>query len=191
MDSMITNKINLSVFDNRNVGVLLHSEPGTGETALIRAIANYLNYSVRIVDMQNIGTIETIEQFSTLFNTSAVYVLENIDCVKDVEAMCSALDSIMKQSGCVIIATTNNIDRVDPSLMKEGRLSLKIELGKFDEEETRNLLALMFKDYHADELSKLKTAKLASGVYTPAKLVEMAAGCSGLVDMLDRVVVPS
>ena len=71
--------------------------------------------------------------------------------------------------------------------MREGRFDIKLKLEKFDDEETRELLTVMFKN--SKDLARLKTAKLGSGVYTPAQLVNMASGCKDLGEMLEKVTI--
>lgn len=95
MDMFIKNnqKNQLSCYNGHgtyNLGIMLHGLHGCGKTSLIKAIANYLNRTIVIVEMQN---IKTCEDFRKLFYVNGggakcydkyVYVLEEIDCVDSV-----------------------------------------------------------------------------------------------------------
>ena len=70
-------------FRSYNLGLMLHGEPGTGKTSVIKAICNYLKRDAVIVDMSK---IKKASDFEDLFNTyvyvNYVYIFEEFDCVQ-------------------------------------------------------------------------------------------------------------
>jgi len=68
-----------------NLGIILHGEPGTGKTTMIKAICNYMQRNARIIDMRKIKTCDDFEKlFTREENLKNVFVLEEFDCVQGV-----------------------------------------------------------------------------------------------------------
>ena len=73
----------LGGYGSYNLGMMLHGEPGTGKTLLMKVIANYLHRNIRIIDMRKIKTRTAFKNiFSELNNV--VYILDEIDCIKGI-----------------------------------------------------------------------------------------------------------
>jgi AAA+ superfamily predicted ATPase len=66
-----------------NLGFIVHGEPGTGKTLLIKAIANYLQRDIMTIDMRN---IKTRDKFNNIFvnGDRYIYCLDEFDCVQGI-----------------------------------------------------------------------------------------------------------
>lgn len=88
-DFMEANKTGVSKFNglgSYNLGIILHGAPGTGKTAMIKAICNYLGRNGECIDMRG---IKTHDDFTNLFINqevikNTVYILDEFDCVQGV-----------------------------------------------------------------------------------------------------------
>ena len=121
-------------------------------------------------------------------NSNITRELEQIDReIKDfksklrLETMLTVLQGTQEQRGRVIIACTNYIDRIDRALLRDGRFNLKIHLGKFNNEEIRELLGKMFGKPVPEDI------KFQDDVYTPAQLVDMATRCGSLEKIIEQI----
>jgi chaperone BCS1 len=53
---------------------------------------------------------------------------------------------VATQEGTVLFMTTNHIERLDPALIRAGRIDERVELGYADEEQLRRL----YRKFHDD-----------------------------------------
>ena len=97
------------------------------------------------------------------------------------ETMLTVLQGTQEQRGRVIIACTNYIDRIDKALLRDGRFNLKIHLGKFNNEEIRELLGKMF------SVNIPENVKFREDEFTPAQLVDMATRCGSLEKVIEQI----
>ena len=117
--------------------------------------------------------IETLGSFETELEE----IKEEMSVLKKtltLDTMLTVLDGIKEYRGRVIIATTNHIDKIDSALLRGGRFDLKISMNEFNQEETRELLMLMYSDIATkNELKTLRNVKLKSGEYTPVQILHI------------------
>ena len=137
-----------------HLGILLYGNPGTGKTSISQAIAEYAETDALTVSGDDLHEITSA--FSRLETTWPVnknsikaLIVEDIDVALNSNAMAARndkdtniglatilnyLDGSLAAEDSIIIFTTNHIERLDPALIRAGRMDLKIEIPNINNE---------------------------------------------------------
>ena len=62
----------------------------------------------------------------------------------------NALDGVVEVKGAIIVVTTNHRDKLDPALLRYGRITMDIEMKKMLAEDAHRLISKYYPDYHSD-----------------------------------------
>ncbi|KAL2552834.1 P-loop containing nucleoside triphosphate hydrolase superfamily protein [Forsythia ovata] len=128
-------------------GFLLYGPPGTGKSSLIAAMANYLKFD--IYDLELTSLYSNSELKRTLLSTTnrSIVVIEDIDCSapmlnREVEpepsntkltlsGLLNFMDGLWSNCGDerIIIFTTNHKEKIDPALLRPGRMDMHIHMS--------------------------------------------------------------
>ncbi len=73
-------------------------------------------------------------------------------------------DGVDEQHGRIIVMTTNNIDRLDPIMIRDGRIDIKIKFDKMSRDNTIKYLEYVF-DEKVSDINSIPDRK-----YTPAEI---------------------
>ena len=164
---------NESWYRSRNIpwrrGVLLHGPPGTGKTALIRAIAEDLDLPVFIYDLASMYNEELQGAWSKMLSeVPCMAVIEDIDAVFDgrenivskdqkhltFDCLLNCLDGIQRSNGLLLAVTTNHPEKIDPALAsvndkrssRPGRIDRSLRLGTLSEDARIQIAARILPD---------------------------------------------
>ena len=125
-----------------HLGILLHGKPGVGKSSIIKALAAYFGYSIYVMPSHKLLKID--EALESIPRKKCIMVIEDIDCSVgglsreggggllsggDLSNILNAVDGIMTSHNHIIIMTTNHPDKLDPALIRPGRIDKLIEIG--------------------------------------------------------------
>ena len=168
-------------------GYLLHGPPGTGKTTLVLALAGELKLSVAVLNLSS--RLMSDESLRTLIDdlpAATLLLIEDVDCVfkerRSTEpetgvtfsGLLNALDGVSSREGRALFLTTNHPQRLDPALVRPGRVDRKIELGPATPDQARRLF-LWF--YQGGGIGPAELARLADSfaAQVPPSRLTMAA----------------
>lgn len=78
-------------------------------------------------------------------------------------------DGLRETDGRIIIITSNHYDKLDPALIRPGRIDLELKLNLA----TRNVINSMHKHFFDENISKSKLKKIKDNHFSPAELINI------------------
>lgn len=196
-------------------GYLLYGPPGTGKSSLIAAMANYLKFDIYDLELTSLSSNSDLRRVLLSTTSRSILVIEDIDCsvqTRDrqqggdqydgsnstftLSGLLNFIDGLWSSCGDerIIVFTTNHKDRLDPALLRPGRMDVHINMP-YCTPQAFSILASNYLDirdknhYLYDEIEGL----MESTNVTPAEVAEelMASenadvALKGLVNFLKR-----
>ncbi len=123
-------------------GYLLSGKAGAGKTSLVSAIAGELKMDLYLLNIS--GSNMDDERLVGLMadvRPGTIVLMEDVDCTfpdRDtskeakgvtLSGLLNCLDGIQSREGCLIFMTSNYADKLDPALVRPGRVDVKLEFG--------------------------------------------------------------
>ncbi|KAH7570471.1 hypothetical protein JRO89_XS05G0111200 [Xanthoceras sorbifolium] len=130
-------------------GYLLYGPPGTGKSSLIAAMANYLKFNIYDLELANIFNNSELRRLLVSTANRSILVIEDIDCSLELQnrqharydlnersqvtlsGLLNFIDGLWSSCGDerIIMFTTNHKDRLDPALLRPGRMDMHIHMS--------------------------------------------------------------
>lgn len=147
-------------------GLLLHGPPGTGKTSLAIALASEHNLDIYLMSLSAAWMDDTtLERLFEVLPPRSIVLMEDIDSAgvkrenmtslsdgKDgksaagvtMSALLNVLDGVYAAEGRINIMTTNHPERLDPALVRPGRVDLSVPLGYVGQEVAAEMFERIF-----------------------------------------------
>ncbi|EHA8591451.1 AAA-ATPase [Cocos nucifera] len=179
-------------------GYLLYGPPGTGKSSLIAAMANFLRFDVYDLEMTEVRSNSMLRSLLVGTANRSILVVEDIDCSIDLQnrdgekkvvketknsddetekvtlsGLLNFVDGLWSSCGeeRIIVFTTNYKDRLDPALLRPGRMDVHIPMGYCTPTAFR-VLASNYHCLHHHPLFEEIEASIKQVEVTPAEVAE-------------------
>jgi mitochondrial chaperone BCS1 len=139
-------------------GYLLYGPPGTGKSSAVVAVASALGMDIAMLSLGDSSLEDS--NLSELFCNipiNSIVLMEDIDCAfaerKGTEdkrskvtfsGLLNAIDGVAAGEGRMLFATTNHLERLDPALIRPGRIDRKYYVGYASREQAARLFGRFF-----------------------------------------------
>ncbi|KAF9876622.1 hypothetical protein CkaCkLH20_06030 [Colletotrichum karsti] len=144
-------------------GYLLFGPPGSGKSSFIQSLAGELDYSVAMINLSEMGmTDDKLAYLLTKLPKRSLLLLEDADAAfinrrqRDGDGysganvtfsgLLNALDGLAAGEERIAFLTTNHIERLDPALIRPGRVDMMMRIG----EATRYQAGQMWDRFYGD-----------------------------------------
>ena len=159
-------------------GFLLYGPPGTGKSSAVVALASALGMDISMLSLgdSNLDDNGIIDLLCDVPVNSLV-LMEDIDCAflerkEDADkrskitfsGLLNALDGVAAGEGRILFATTNHHNRLDPALIRPGRIDRRLYIGYADQEQVERMFVRFFpaleSSYAKEFASKIANRKV-------------------------------
>jgi mitochondrial chaperone BCS1 len=199
-------------------GYMLHGEPGSGKSSLLRALCTEFDMTLVYVPLAGwVGSEQQLRGMLSNIPANSIVVMEDIDCLFSgrewrrstlVEAdddesedssnavygrpkanaekatpsaprtmsfagLLNALDGVMSTEGYILIMTTNHPEKLDPALIRPGRVDRHFYLGHAEPDQAVRYMRAFYEGRVEEAQLGRLSAIIGSGKYSMAELQEV------------------
>ncbi|CAN6563200.1 unnamed protein product [Malus baccata var. baccata] len=137
-------------------GYLLYGPPGTGKSSLIAAMANYMNFDIYDLELTALMSNSELRKLLIAMANRSILVVEDIDCTIELQdrmaegrlnrasdprgfqekqvtlsGLLNFIDGLWSSCGDerIIVFTTNHKNKLDPALVRPGRMDVHVHMS--------------------------------------------------------------
>lgn len=172
-------------------GYCFYGPPGTGKSSLIPYLASVVRRSVYYIPASTLAKGD-LARATRSMGDCPLLVIEDIDCLykgrtpvdpdfPNFSDLLNALDGLAASDNLIYIFTTNDIESLDPALIRPGRVDRLVCLDYCDQDQIEKLVKRFFPE------STLKIPKAYEGLYSPAHIQQLLLSSESPKDFYKRL----
>jgi hypothetical protein len=145
-------------------GYLFYGPPGTGKTSVIQALAGKLGLDMYLLrlskdDMDD----DTLEELVQNVPHNAILLIEDVDAAftkrkksnylgrnLTFSGLLNVLDGVASAEGRILVMTTNHLERLDPALIRPGRVDRRFPITYADADQIGRMFLRFFPEATAE-----------------------------------------
>jgi chaperone BCS1 len=167
------------------MGVLLKGPPGSGKSSAVLGLCSHLGLDIATLGLTGNHSGDTeVNNLLSSVPKNAVVLIEDIDCVFDsrdknknenkltFSGLLNAIDGVAAGEGRIMFMTTNHPEKLDPALIRPGRVDLRVEIGWPDEDQVGRIFLRFYPEASAEQVDRFVGAVFGVG---PVGSISMAA----------------
>jgi chaperone BCS1 len=166
-------------------GYLFLGPPGTGKSSLALAMAGHFGRPLYTLNLSAMGNDSTLAETFADVPQDAILVLEDVDTCKaamsraanhdrdrrrggpTLAGLLNAIDGVASSDGRLLIMTSNHPEKLDPALVRPGRVDLRLPFRLLGRKDVRR----MYLRFHPGEEENAET--FATLVPVPTSAAEL------------------
>eukprot|EP00300_Choanocystis_sp_HF-7_P029380 c3616_g1_i1.p1 GENE.c3616_g1_i1~~c3616_g1_i1.p1 ORF type:complete len:367 (-),score=54.38 c3616_g1_i1:739-1839(-) len=157
-------------------GYLLHGPPGCGKSSFITALAGELGYGICILNLNDRGmTDDRLAHALSEVPQQCIVLLEDIDAAfpdplakrsmqtdnnVTFSGLLNTLDGVSSSEDRILFMTTNHLERLDPALVRPGRVDVIQEISWSSPHQTRAMFVKFYPEASEPLVERFATAAI-------------------------------
>ena len=169
-------------------GYLFEGPPGTGKSSLVLALATYLKKPIYLMNLSSVSVDEDLQIAFSTCKSKGILLIEDIDASQksrdliieknttekepevkkpvSLSAILNQLDGNLSPPGLLVLMTSNYPERLDPAILRPGRVDFTIHLGYLTPKTAENMLHKFYPDIKIEikSIERVTPAELQSAL---------------------------
>ncbi|KAN0061938.1 Complex III assembly protein translocase and chaperone [Thecaphora frezii] len=176
-------------------GYLLHGAPGSGKSSFITALAGHLDFNICLLNLSERGlTDDKLNHLLSNAPERSILLLEDVDAAflgrqqtaedgyqasVTFSGLLNALDGVASGESRIIFMTTNHVEKLDPALIRPGRVDMIAELGDAERDQVEELMRRFYRGIMRDLIIRSRRAAASSSAEAGEATEAAAAAAEG------------